>query len=190
MYIKRIITFILTALILFVLFYKPLLFWLEKQIYPLKYKDYIIETSREFKINPYLIAAIIYEESRFRPKAKSSAGALGLMQIMPGTAKRIALKMRLKEFKNEDLLNPELNIKMGVWYFRLLIDKYKGDEVLALAAYNAGYRYVDEWIKKGKQVKIKPDDIPFPETREFIYKVKNSSEKYYELYRDELKGEG
>lgn len=187
MYIKKIIIFVLAALILFILFYKPLLFWLKRQVYPLEYRNYIIESSQEFKIDPHLLAAIIYEESRFRPKAKSPAGALGLMQIMPGTAKRIAVKMRLKEFKEEDLLNPELNIRMGVWYFRFLINKYNGDETLALAAYNAGYRYVDEWIKKGKQVKIKPDDIPFPETRDFIYKVKNSSEKYYELYGDELK---
>ncbi|MBI4743928.1 MAG: lytic transglycosylase domain-containing protein [Actinobacteria bacterium] len=184
---KRIIIFILAALTLFVLFYRPFSFWLKKQVYPLKYRDYIVKSSREFKIDPYLLAAIIYEESRFRPRAKSSAGALGLMQIMPDTAKRIASKMRLKDFKEDDLFDPELNIRMGSWYFHLLLEKYKEDEIPALAAYNAGYRYVDGWfIKDGKQIKIETDDIPFPETRKFVKRVKNSARRYRSFYKDEL----
>src|SRR5207248_11197623 len=99
---------------------------------------------------------VIDEESKFRANATSSAGAIGLMQLQPATAKGIALRTGGSKFVLSDLYNPELNVRYGAWYLHHLIVKYGGDERLALAAYHPGQQNVDRWRARG-------EDVQFPE---------------------------
>ncbi|MFN0156371.1 MAG: lytic transglycosylase domain-containing protein, partial [Gaiella sp.] len=120
----------------------------------------------------------IYTESRFDPAARSSAGAVGLMQLLPDTAKGIALRTGGARFVVNDLLNPEINIRYGSWYLRALVEKY-GSQRLALAAYHAGQGNVDAWRSEGK-------GIVFPETRDYIDRVVEAERVYRRLYAAEL----
>jgi soluble lytic murein transglycosylase len=129
-------------------------------------------------LNPALLAAVIDEESKFRADAKSSAGAVGLMQLLPDTAKGIAIHTGGSKFVTSDLYNPEINVRYGAWYLHHLIQKY-GDERLALAAYNAGQQNVDSWRAEGK-------DIQFPETRAYVDKVERLKGIYRRTYGREL----
>jgi soluble lytic murein transglycosylase len=121
---------------------------------------------------------VIDEESKFRADAKSSAGAVGLMQLLPDTAKGIAIHTGGSKFVTSDLYNPEINVRYGAWYLHHLIQKY-GDERLALAAYNAGQQNVDSWRAEGK-------DIQFPETRAYVDKVERLKGIYRRTYGQEL----
>ena len=113
--------------------------------YPLDYGDIVRAHAAENRLDSALVAAVIYEESRFRPHARSKVGAMGLMQIQPVTGETIARRTGGTSFRVSDLYDPEINIRYGSWYLRELIDKY-GDERLALAAYNAGETTVDGWL--------------------------------------------
>ena len=97
---------------------------------------------------PHLVAAVIYQESKFDADAVSSSGAVGLMQLLPSTGQGIADRTGGDSWTPEDLHNPELNVRYGSWYLRHLLDKYE-DEELALAAYNAGQANVDRWREEG-----------------------------------------
>ena len=134
--------------------------------------------SRNYDLAPELLAAVIYQESKFDADARSSSGAVGLMQLLPDTAKGIALRTGGHRFVVDDLLDPELNVRYGSWYLRHLIDKY-GDERLALAAYNAGQANVDRWRENG-------EGIPFAETRHYVDRVAELKETYRRAYPDEL----
>jgi soluble lytic murein transglycosylase len=145
--------------------------WYERVRYPLEYEAIIRGHARNYRLDPALIAAVIYQESKFRPSVHSSSGAIGLMQLMPGTARGIALRTGGSRFEVDDLLEPEINIRYGSWYLRHLLDKY-GDERIALAAYNAGQRNVDRWRREGL-------GIAFAETRRYVERV----ERLKEIYR-------
>ena len=121
---------------------------------------------------------MIEQESKFRADAKSSAGAIGLMQLQPATAKGIAIRTGGSKFVLSDLYDPELNIRYGSWYLHHLLVKY-GDERLALAAYNAGQQNVDRWRAAG-------EDVQFPETRAYISKVERLKKIYRRAYASEL----
>jgi soluble lytic murein transglycosylase len=121
-----------------------------------------------------LLAAVIEQESKFDASAKSSSGAIGLMQLQPETAKGIALRTGGSRFRLADLYDPELNVRYGSWYLRHLLSKY-GDERTALAAYNAGQRNVDEWLKDGR-------GIEFAETRAYVEKVEHLKDVYRKAY--------
>jgi soluble lytic murein transglycosylase len=125
-----------------------------------------------------LLAAVIDEESKFRADAKSSAGAIGLMQLLPATAKGIAIHTGGSKFVVSDLYNPEINVRYGAWYLHHLLQKY-GDERLALAAYNAGQQNVDTWRAEGK-------GFQFPETRAYVAKVERLKGIYRRTYSREL----
>jgi len=133
------------------------------------------------EIDPALIAAVIYQESKFEDRT-SSAGARGLMQITPDTSETIESLSGGESFVFEDLADPELNIRYGTFYLRYLMDKYEGDEAAALAAYNAGEGNADEWGGAGLEV----DDITFPETRAYVDEVLEKRRIYREKYADEL----
>ena len=105
--------------------------------------------ARNYRLDPAALAAVIYQESKFRADAKSSSGAIGLMQLRPETARGIAIRTGGNRFRTEDLYNPEINVRYGSWYLRHLLNKY-GEERTALAAYNAGQRNVDTWRAQGK----------------------------------------
>jgi soluble lytic murein transglycosylase len=110
--------------------------------------------------------------------ARSSAGAIGLMQLQPATAKGIALRTGGSKFVLSDLYDPELNVRYGSWYLHHLMTKY-GDERLALAAYNAGQQNVDRWRANGQE-------IQFPETRAYVDKVERLRAIYRRAYAEEL----
>jgi len=131
-----------------------------------------------YDIDPALLAAVIEQESKFRADAKSSAGAIGLMQLLPDTAKEIAIHTGGSKFVLSDLDDPEINIRYGAWYLHHLMQKY-GDEDLALAAYNAGQQNVDRWRAEGK-------GIEFPETRAYVDKVERLKGIYRRAYAKEL----
>jgi soluble lytic murein transglycosylase len=154
---------------------------------PLRHDDVIRQQAREKHLDPALIAAVIYQESKFRDRT-SHAGAKGLMQILPGTARFIAHKSGGTTFELDDLADPEVNISYGAWYLRYLMRRYDGKEELAVAAYNAGERNVDRWVRKagGPGDFDADDDIPFPETREYVNGVMNHRDDYRHRYGDEL----
>jgi soluble lytic murein transglycosylase len=151
---------------------------------PLRHEDVIRQQAADKDLDASLIAAIIYTESRFRDQT-SSAGAKGLMQILPETADYIADLSGGTEFERGDLANPQINIAYGSYYLRYLLKKYAGNEGLALAAYNAGEGKVDEWLGDGRAAD-NPDDIPFPETRNYVRQVLEIRGRYRVEYRREL----
>lgn len=130
--------------------------------------------ARNYRLDPALLAAVIYQESKFRPDVKSGSGAIGLMQLLPGTAKGIAVRTGGAKFVVADLYDPELNIRYGSWYLRHLLDKYH-DERTALAAYNAGQQNVDTWRKNG-------EGIQFSETRAYVDSVERLKKIYRRAY--------
>ncbi len=155
---------------------------------PLRHDDIIRQQAKKKDLDPALIAAVIYQESRFRPR-ESSAGAQGLMQILPTTADFIATKSGGTRFTTEDLATPQVNISYGAWYLRYLLDKYDNDTLTALAAYNAGEGRVNQWLsesgKSGGSI-TDPDEIPFIETRAYVKSVINAREEYKREYAREL----
>ena len=148
--------------------------WFQRVRYPLKYEQIVRGHARNYQLDPALVAAVIYQESRFRSDAKSDSGAIGLMQLQPETARGIAIRTGGSRFQTSDLYNPEINVRYGSWYLRHLLDKYD-DEKTALAAYNAGQRNVDEWRAEGK-------GIQFSETRAYVDRVEHLKGVYHDAY--------
>ncbi len=137
--------------------------------FPRVFRTFVHRAHQRYKVPPELIYALIRQESLFRPMATSYVGAKGLMQLMPGTAMDMAKKIRLKSFNPKDLYQPAINILLGSGYTRFLLDKFNGNIVLAVAAYNAGLSRVEQWLPQ----KIQPADvwiesIPFQETRDYV----------------------
>ncbi len=148
---------------------------------PLRHEDVIRQQAQEKNVPPDLIAAVIWQESKFRDQT-SSAGARGLMQITPATAEEIEKLSGGSSFEYEDLADPELNIRYGTFYLRHLLDIYEDDVVAALAAYNAGPGNAEAW--GGAEMQI--DDIEFQETRDYVESVVEKRDEYRENYASEL----
>jgi soluble lytic murein transglycosylase len=142
--------------------------------HPLHYEQIIQGHAAHYHLDPALLAAVIYQESRFRAGARSASGAIGLMQLLPSTAQGIADHTGGTRYKPSDLYDPEINVRYGAWYLRHLMDKY-GTERLALAAYNAGQDNVDKWLAEGS-------GIAFPETRAYINRVESLKRLYRRIY--------
>ncbi|MGH3031262.1 MAG: lytic transglycosylase domain-containing protein [Gaiellaceae bacterium] len=152
--------------------------WYARLRYPLEYEHIVRGHAANYDLDPALLAAVIYRESKFDPDARSSEGALGLMQLLPDTAEGIALNTGGSRFRVADLLDPEINVRYGSFYLRRLIRKYE-DERLALAAYNAGQANVDEWLAAGGEIR-------FPETEQYVDDVLAAREIYARAYAGEL----
>jgi soluble lytic murein transglycosylase len=152
--------------------------WWERLWYPLRYEQIVRGHARNYDLDPALLAAVIYQESKFKASARSSSGAIGLMQLLPDTAKGIALHTGGTAFRVDDLYDPEINVRYGAWYLRHLLEKY-GDERTALAAYNAGQDNVDRWRRSGL-------GIQFPETRAYVERVEDLKQIYRDAYSSEL----
>jgi soluble lytic murein transglycosylase len=152
--------------------------WYVRLWYPLRYEQIVRGHARNYRLDPALLAAVIYQESKFETDARSRSGAIGLMQLQPQTAKGIAIHTGGTRFRVGDLYNPEINVRYGSWYLRHLLDKY-GDERTALAAYNAGQRNVDRWRSSHQS-------IPFPETRGYVSHVEELKRLYRRGYGSEL----
>lgn len=154
---------------------------------PLTHADAIRTQAREKGLDPSLIAGVIYAESKFNDST-SSAGALGMMQLLPSTAHFIAQRTGGTRFTTADLATPDINIAYGSWYLRYLLNRYGGDEVLALAAYNGGMGNVDRWVAEvgaqGRHLQV--SDIPFPETRAYVQRVLDARQRYRRTYPQEL----
>jgi soluble lytic murein transglycosylase len=152
--------------------------WWERMWYPLSYAPIVRGHARNYDLDPALLAAVIYQESKFRADSRSSSGAIGLMQLLPDTAKGIAVHTGGSRFRVADLYDPELNVRYGSWYLRHLLEKY-GDEETALAAYNAGQSNVDRWRARGV-------GIQFAETRHYVRRVEELKTIYRHAYGAEL----
>jgi soluble lytic murein transglycosylase len=152
--------------------------WFERLRYPLHYTAIVRARARAEGIDPALLAAVIYQESKFRPSARSSSGAIGLMQITPATARGIALRTGGTSFRVSDLTDPAINIRYGSWYLHDLFAKY-GSIPLMLAAYNAGQGNVDRWRAAG-------EGIQFPETRAYVSRVEHLERVYRRAWHNQL----
>lgn len=139
----------------------------------------IEENGKRYSLSPELLQAVILTESKYNTHAVSSTGAVGVMQLMPDTAEWISEESGLPA---DNLRDPAENIPLGAWYLEFLIEKYEGNLVLALAAYNAGRGNVDDWMKTYHWPKHYADmsGIPFPETREFVESVIESRDQLRE----------
>jgi soluble lytic murein transglycosylase len=160
----------------------------EAAILPLRHDDIIRQQAEDKDLDPSLIAAVIYSESRFRDNQVSSAGAIGLMQVTPETAKDIARRSGATNFRLADLDDPQVNISYGSYHLRYLLDRYGGNEALALAAYNAGEGNVDKWLVDASlnDRRFRVSDIPFAETRNYVQRVEKAKRQYEKEYPGEL----
>jgi soluble lytic murein transglycosylase len=154
---------------------------------PLSNADVIRKQAAEKRLDPALVAAVIYAESKFDPH-RSSAGAEGLMQILPETAYFIAHLSGGTSFTASDLSTPSINVAYGTYYLRYLLDHYDGDEMLAVAAYNAGLANVDRWVAQARSEghRLTVAAIPFPETQAYVERVLSAQQDYRASYARQL----
>ncbi len=154
---------------------------------PIAYEDVIRQQAAEKHLDPALIAAVIYAETKFDPRP-SSAGAEGPMQILPSTALFLAKRSGATTFTTGDLGNPQVNIAYGSYYLRYLLDEYGGHLVPALAAYNGGEANVNRWLAearaRGRRFTVQR--IPFPETRAYVQRVLQAQRDYRHTYPTQL----
>jgi soluble lytic murein transglycosylase len=150
----------------------------QRERYPLHYRAIVTGHARNYRLDPALLAAVIYAESKFHADARSTSGAIGLMQLLPSTADGIALHTGGSKFQHDDLYNPEINVRYGAWYLRHLLDKYD-DERTALAAYNAGQNNVDRWLASGSGIR-------FSETRAYVERVEDLKQTYRDVWGSQL----
>lgn len=154
---------------------------------PLQDASVIRQQAAEKHLDPALIAAVIYAETKFNPRP-SSAGAQGLMQILPSTALFLAHLSGGVRFQTGDLATPAINIAYGSYYLRYLLNHCEGNEMLAVAAYNAGLTNVDEWVAKARAEghELTVQAIPFPQTREYVRRVQSAQRAYRAIYAPQL----
>jgi soluble lytic murein transglycosylase len=154
---------------------------------PLAHEDIIVQQAREKKLDPALIAAVIFAETKFDART-SSAGAEGLMQILPATAEFLAHRSGATTFRVADLSSPQVNIAYGSYYLRYLLDSYGGNKMLALAAYNGGQTNVSTWIARARAQghALTVSEIPFPQTRAYVEKVLGAQKRYRRTYPGQL----
>jgi len=175
---KRIILLILAVIVIaFIVFYYSII-RIAKQVYPLYYSSEIKKVAQEFNLDSSILSALIYEESKFEADALSTKGAIGLTQILPDTANFIAKDLGYNNLLRDSLFEPDINIRFGGYYYKTLLNRYEGDETLALAAYNAGFGAVD---KANGSLENLPE-----ETQSFVKKVEKSKKVYTTLYQKEL----
>lgn len=156
--------------------------------YKLAYEQEILKYSEQFDLEPALVCAVIQTESGFRVSVTSSAGAKGLMQIMPATGEQIASELDIADYSVEMLDDPQTNIQFGCFYLAKLIDQFDGNWFIALAAYNAGPSRAREWIDKyGLDEEGRIQLIPYPETSKYVDKVMRAYDVYNMLYEKQWK---
>jgi soluble lytic murein transglycosylase len=151
--------------------------------YPYAYRDIVETVSHQHDIDPLLVLSVMREESTFDPGAKSTAGALGLMQLMPETAFRLNQNLHLKITNASHVWNIKNNIHIGAFYLSILVKEF-GSYAYALAAYNAGEERVKKWIQKGNYKSIDEfiEDIPYSETRDYVKRVMTTLFEYKRVF--------
>lgn len=170
-----IILIILTAIFIYNLI-------IRNYIYNISHEEIVYKYAEKYDIDPMLVFAIIKNESNFNKEVTSSKNAIGLMQILESTAEEIAMNLGIE---NVDLTDAEININIGTKYFSELENKYNGNYMLALAAYNAGQGNVDRWISEGiiKSNGQNLENIPFKETNMYVRKIVRDYKIYTMLYK-------
>ena len=160
-------------------------------IFPLAYWELIVKHAPARGLDPYLVAALMAQESTFDAGIQSSANAWGLMQILPSTGARYARSLGIRPFSTARLTEPEINVRIGVSYFADLVEQF-GDVVPALAAYNAGENRVVRWLAERPGIDRQEfiDDIPFPETQNYVKRIVGTAEDYRRLYAKAAPGVG
>ena len=153
-------------------------------LYPYPYQDIVARYSKVYGIDKSLVAGVIMTESKFKNDVHSSRGAIGLMQLMPDTASWIGEQLEDENFSLDNLHDPEINIQYGTWYLASLQDEFAGNDVLMLAAYNAGRGNVHEWMELNHwDMSFQDiDAIPYEETKEYVARVLKNKNKYDSLY--------
>ena len=152
--------------------------------FPMKYQSTIAKWANEYGLDPYYVSSIIWTESKFKAQSVSSAGAVGLMQILPETGQWIAEKLKISDFEADMLLETDVNIRMGSWYLSFLEERFSNQDTRS-AAYNAGQTKVAEWLKDssysedGKTLKA----IPYQETENYVKRVNQAYVVYKMLYK-------
>ena len=183
---KKILMFITAVIVIAILFItlKPQNIILKK-IYKQEYGEYVYKYANEYNLDPLLIFAIIKNESKFEKNTKSSSGAIGLMQLMETTAIEMANQIDESVVTQEELYNPEKNIRIGTKYFAYLLKHYNDNQLLALTAYNAGMGNVDKWIKEGIINKdgSNIENIPYKETNNYVRKIVRDYKIYKEIWK-------
>ena len=159
----------------------PKSYW--EALFPKPYWDDLRRYSEQNSLDPYLVASLIRQESEFNPGAVSRANAVGLMQLLPSTAKKVAKEEKIKNFNANQLFSPGMNLQLGTRYFRGVVDKFGAFEY-ALAAYNAGDDRVKDWLGQGKYRDPQEfvESIPFTETREYVQAILRNANVYRQLY--------
>ncbi|MDR3349127.1 MAG: lytic transglycosylase domain-containing protein [Acidaminococcales bacterium] len=180
--IKRAVLFLLLAGMAFFAVWQSDYFQ-RKFFYQLLYDKDIKNHAAANNLNPWLVAAVIKNESGFKASAVSERGAVGLMQIMPETGSWIALKAGLRKFAPGLLAEPSVNIRLGCWYLQDLNFEFQS-EPLAITAYNAGRGQVKAWLGDKQWDGRDVEKIPFAETRQYVKKVLSDKEMYKRLYKD------
>jgi len=157
-------------------------------VYMWPYQNEIVTYARRNKIDPFLVAAVIKNESEFRPGAVSPVGAVGMMQIMPETGEWIAGQMGLADYSVDSLYNPGINIRMGCWYLSELKFEFRDNLLLMMMAYNAGRGNTHGWMNANAWDYTFGEigKIPYPESRNYVASVLHDRDEYYRLYKDKI----
>ena len=161
---------------------RPRGFW--ESLFPLPWGDELLARAEPHELDPYLVAGLIRQESEFNPRARSRAGARGLMQIMPATGRGLARRLGIQPFSTGQLYQPELSLRLGTFHLKQVFDRYPNELEISLAAYNAGEHRAAKWIQwgdfdePGKFV----ETIPFTETRGYVQSVLRNADIYRRLY--------
>jgi soluble lytic murein transglycosylase len=160
----------------------PEKFW--RLAFPMPYRAALESNSKQRSLDPFMVAALIRQESEFNPLALSRAKAYGLTQVMPSTGRELSRKLGVRKFNARMLFQPELNLKLGTYYLRSMLDQLGGQWEATLAAYNAGKSRVDNWLNYS--VFEEPaefiESIPFTETRNYVQIVMRNADVYRRLY--------
>lgn len=161
-----------------------------RTVYPLEHDATICAAARRQRLDPALVAAMIYVESGFDERARSKQGAIGLMQLLPETATHIARETGGSKFTVGDLEDPEVNIRYGTYHLRTELNRFGGSTLAAVASYNAGAGAVEKWVAEAaaRDRRLKASDIPYPETRAYVDEVFRLREIYRTTYSERLQG--
>jgi len=169
---RKLITPAIIALAIFMALFYYDVPW--NMLRPVFHQETIENAAIKYGFDPLFINAVIRSESSFFFRARSSRGAIGLMQLMPATARQLAAELNIQGYTDSDLEKPDVNITLGVLYLSKLLKEFNGNQLLALAAYNAGLGKVQGWYRQNPILALELSDIPYEETREYVSRVERT----------------